>query len=122
MRSDANAPKRAHCAAKSVTKIGIDGVRAGDSPQPEVRLEGGDRLVLINGLADGAATGITRNVQRIDVNGNVIWTIHSDFDSEGHPFTQLHFDGGRLTAYRWDGGTYAVDLETGFATPLQLER
>ncbi len=90
--------------------------------QVPLRLDCGDRIVLVDRLADCVGTGRARNVQRIDSAGNVVWTIHSRFDSEGQPFTRLHLESGRLTAYRWDGGTYAVELDTGFATPLQLER
>lgn len=85
-------------------------------------LPNGDRIVLIDRLSDARTVDRARNVHRIDGSGQIVWTIATRFDSEGNPFTQPHFDAGRLTAYRWDGGTYTVDLETGIAEPQQLDR
>lgn len=88
----------------------------------QVRLPNGDRIVLIDRLSDARTVDRARNVHRIDGSGQIVWTISTRFDSEGNPFTQLHFAAGRLTAYRWDGGTYTVDMETGIAEPQQLDR
>lgn len=85
-------------------------------------LPNGDRIVLIDRLSDARNVDRARNVHRIDGSGQIVWTISTRFDSEGNPFTQLHFAAGRLTAYRWDGGTYTVDLESGIAEPQQLDR
>lgn len=63
-----------------------------------------------------------RNVLRIGSDGCVKWRVRTNFDAEGSPFTKLNLENGRLTAYRWDGGTYGIDLETGEGVPLQLER
>lgn len=64
---------------------------------------------------------IARNIYLLDEHGETVWQVSSDFDSEGNPFTNmiLHRDGS-ITAYRWDGGNYTVNAETGFATPATL--
>lgn len=64
---------------------------------------------------------LARHVYKLNADGQVEWQVHSEFDAAGNPFTQLHYLNG-VTAYRWDGGSYSVDLETGAATPLLLER
>ncbi len=87
-----------------------------------INLDDGHVIVLVDRLSHSMSNNRAQNVFRIDKTGTVVWTSHSRFDSEGQPFTRLHLESGRLTAYRWDGGTYAVELDTGFATPLQLER
>ena len=63
-----------------------------------------------------------QNVLRIEPDGRVRWRVHTKFDAEGSPFTRLHLEDGMLTAYRWDGGTYGIDLDTGEGVPLVLER
>ncbi|WP_221174471.1 hypothetical protein [Pseudomonas fluorescens] len=61
-----------------------------------------------------------RNIFLIDREGNVVWQVTSDFDSNGGPFTNIICVGGRLQGYRWDGGMYEVDLATGRAEPSLL--
>jgi hypothetical protein len=64
---------------------------------------------------------MARNVSKSDAAGHVEWQVRSQFDAEGNPYTRLHYANG-VTAYRWDGGSYSIDLDTGSATPLVLER
>lgn len=90
----------------------------------QVELPDGDQIILFDRLGKGdqfSALERARNVYRIDLQGRVKWKIHSQFDADGDPFTKLRLENG-LTAYRWDGATYAVDLDTGAAIPLVLER
>lgn len=90
-----------------------------------LELPSGEVVVLLDRLGKGdrySKEDQARNVFRIDGFGGVLWQIRSAFDSEGSPFTRLHMDQGKLTAYRWDGGSYAVAIDTGVATPLVLER
>jgi hypothetical protein len=61
-----------------------------------------------------------RNVFLIDDAGSVVWQVSSNFDSDGDPFTNIFMEGGQLKAYRWDGGSYSVDAQTGRAVPDQL--
>lgn len=90
----------------------------------EIELPNGDKVVLLGRLGTGdeySKKETARNVFLVDAVGNVKWQIYSDFDEEGDPYTQLLLKNG-LSAYRWDGGRYSVDLDTGAATPLLLER
>lgn len=85
-------------------------------------LANGDRLILLDRLGNYPVEERARNIYLLDKDGNVLWRIHSRFDDEGHPFTRLHDEHGVITAYRWDGGMYGIDLTTGAATPLHLVR
>ena len=90
----------------------------------QIELPGGDRVVLFDRLGKSdqfSKVETARNVFRVDPNGRVKWQIRSQFDADGDPFTQLRLENG-LSAYRWDGATYSVDLDSGDATPLILER
>lgn len=90
-----------------------------------VDLPDGGAVVLLDRLGKSGRYNkeeLARNILRINIDGNIQWTVRSQFDVEGNPFTRLHFHEGSLTAYRWDGGSYGIDVETGVATPLVLER
>jgi hypothetical protein len=90
----------------------------------QIELPDGDRVVLFDRLGKGdqfSKEETARNVFRVDPQGRVKWQIRSQFDADGDPFTQLRLENG-LSAYRWDGATYGVDLDTGDAIPLLLER
>ncbi|KAA3667048.1 hypothetical protein FEV48_13405 [Pectobacterium carotovorum subsp. carotovorum] len=87
-------------------------------------LPSGKKLVLLDRLGMEnlyKRVEIARNIYFLDEQGETVWQVSSDFDSEGNPFTNmtLHRDGS-ITAYRWDGGNYILNAETGFATPLTL--
>ena len=89
-----------------------------------IDLPDGSAIVLLDRLGKGdqySKEELARNVFKIDSHGHVEWRVHSQFDTEGNPFTRLHYADG-VTAYRWDGGSYSIDLDTGEATPLALER
>jgi hypothetical protein len=86
-------------------------------------LSGGCTIILLEGLGSKiTAPDRSRNVISIDVGGNINWRIRSDFDLEGNPFTRIYLEEGQLMAYRWDGGAYSIDVITGFATPMRLDR
>lgn len=56
-----------------------------------------------------------------DASAQVIWQVYSEYDSEGNPFTNISVDDlGNITAYRWDGGLYFINGNTGFAKPQKL--
>lgn len=98
--------------------INLEGVKA------QIELPDGERIIMLDRLGKAnqySKEEISRNVFRLDKNGEVKWQIHSEFDSKGVPFTAIEIENG-LSAYRWDGGTYGVDMDTGAATPLLLER
>jgi hypothetical protein len=95
-----------------------------DDVASDVELPDCDRVILFDRLGKGdqfSKVEKARNVYRVDSLGRVKWQIRSQFDADGDPFTQLRLENG-LTAYRWDGATYGVDLDTGEAVPLVLER
>ncbi len=89
-----------------------------------VALPSGGRLIVLDTLGrnDIPATDRARNLVMLDDEGTVVWTVSSEFDGSGDPFTGVAVEGTAIEAYRWDGGTYAVDAETGEATPLRLDR
>lgn len=90
----------------------------------KIDLHDGRAIVLLNRLGKGdrySKEEIARNVLRIDSAGHVELQVNSQLDDEGNPFTRIFLENG-LSAYRWDGGSYSIDLETGAATPLVLER
>jgi hypothetical protein len=73
------------------------------------------KVVLIDRLGQEGLYGpseCARNIFLIDDGDNVIWQVRSDFD----------FTDGRLQGYRWDGGMYDIDLNTGKAEPGLLLR
>jgi hypothetical protein len=92
----------------------------------EIQLANDNRLILINKLGRGPVESdydISRNVMLLDLNGKMIWRIHSLIDYAGVPFTGIRFrHDGALIAYRWNGGEYFVDLLSGFATPYRLAK
>lgn len=71
---------------------------------------------------DIPAVDRARNLVLLDRDGSVVWTVRSDFDQSGDPFTNVTLEGTAITAYRWDGGTYTIDADTGEATPRLLSR
>lgn len=85
----------------------------------------GGHIVLIDRLGMEEKFGqleCARNIYFIDKNGEIMWQVTSDFDSDGGPFTNVIDDLGELKAYRWDGGMYKIDLNTGFAMPTSLTK
>lgn len=88
-------------------------------------LPSGDAIIVLDRLGKSgqySREDMARNVLLITADARIVWRVRSQFDSEGNPFTRLHREGGKLTAYRWDGGSYEIDIDTGFATPSVLER
>lgn len=91
----------------------------------KIILPNGEIVVLIDRLGKGdrySKEDLSRNVFMINAEDQVLWQVHSNFDKYGEPFTRLHLGNGVLTAYRWDGGSYVIDIASGAATPLILER
>ena len=62
-----------------------------------------------------------KNVYRVKLDGTVVWQVHSSFDSKGDPFTNIEIDEfNEILGFRWNGGQYHIDLETGYAQPRTL--
>lgn len=88
-------------------------------------LKGGDGIYLYDTLGRTdllSALERATNMCRVSAAGVRLWRVHSDFDADSGPFTQMKFEKERLIAYRWDGGEYAVNMDNGEATPLALTR
>lgn len=87
-------------------------------------LPSGYCIVLLDTLAkkDLGSLECARNIFLMDSNGRTIWQIQSDFDNDGGPFTNVIYENGELRAYRWDGGMYKIDMQSGRASPEILAR
>ncbi|MFP0197884.1 MULTISPECIES: hypothetical protein [Pseudomonas] len=59
----------------------------------------------------------SRNIYLIDEAGRRVWQVFSDFDAHAGPFTNIILNERGLKGYRWDGGMYEIDIETGRAVP-----
>ena len=74
----------------------------------EIRLDNGDRIVLLDMLAADkslSSASVERNIYRITDGGKIIWQV-SVYEPvyERSPFTGIIFeDDGLLHAYHWDG-------------------
>lgn len=100
-----------------------------NSPLDEIKMNfvlgDGSSLVLLERLAKWEQYGkqeCARNIYLLDSCGKVVWQVFSDFDDEGAPFTHISVGADGVSAYRWDGGTYAIDLLSGFASPGVFSR
>lgn len=91
----------------------------------QLQLPNGTFIVLVDTLGKPSKVLPVANAQNIfciEKTGKVIWQVFSDFDSDGGPFTNIFESGGEIFAYRWDGGTYAIDLTMGRAIPRALQK
>src|SRR4051794_3720275 len=89
----------------------------------KIDLQNGSSVVLLDRLSKETTYGhmeCARNIFLIDIVGKVIWQIESDFDADGGPFTNIIADDMGIRGYRWDGGTYRIELNNGHATPDAL--
>lgn len=89
----------------------------------KINLEDGLSLVLLDRLAKESTYGTlqcARNVFLVLSDTKIVWQISTDFDSDGGSFTNILLQSDTAKAFRWDGGIYDIDLETGRAIPTQL--
>lgn len=90
-----------------------------------IELPDNRKLVLIDRLGmmqKYGAENCARNVYLVDSRGLQLWQISSNFDSFGDPFTSINLLDSKVTAYRWDGASYTVNLENGFSIPSTLTK
>lgn len=90
-----------------------------------IALSDGRIVLLLDRLAKEKLYGrleCARNIYLVDRNGMRIWQVESAFDENGGPFTNIIVSGAEIHAYRWDGGIYVIDTNTGKAVPSQLTR
>jgi len=93
----------------------------------ELRLENGDRIILLDMLAADKslpAAEVEQNIYRISAGGHIIWQVAAGkpvYDRT--PFTGIGFGEDRsLHAFRWDGTEYIVDAKNGETRPLRLAK
>lgn len=95
-----------------------------EKPMCELEIKGGNKIVVYDRLAKESIYGTeqcARNIYLLAKDSKVLWQVHSNFDAEGNPFTNIMInENGDILAYRWDGGSYLIDEKTGFATPHQF--
>jgi hypothetical protein len=92
-----------------------------------IELGDGSAIVLLDMLGapkTAPQADVEQNIYRIDRQGNIMWRIAAGAPVYPRdPFTGVGFDEKkRLMAYRFDGGQYQIDVETGVARPVQLAR
>jgi hypothetical protein len=86
----------------------------------KIDLGDGSSVVLLDTLGKQDLYGrleCARNVFLIDAGGKVVWQIRTNFDAESGPFTNIFPDGSEIKGYRWDGGTYVININDGEAMP-----
>lgn len=91
-----------------------------------VDLPDGGRIVLLDRLGKRdkfSSAERARNLFRLNKSGGVVWQVKSDYDNDtSGPFTAIKYKDGKLTAIRWAGLLYSIDLETGFGTVIAETR
>lgn len=91
-----------------------------------IELEDGSKLLLLERLAKEDEYGeeeCARNIYRVRADGSIMWQVKSKFDNAASgPFTSMKYESGTLTAYRWEGGNYEIDIATGEATLIPGQR
>ncbi len=91
----------------------------------KIELSGGVTLVLQDRLAKEDIYGqleCARNIFLVDATSKIVWQIQTEFDSDGGSFTNIFADVGGVKGYRWDGGVYEIDLKSGKAIPILLQK
>lgn len=86
-------------------------------------LQHGFSLVLLDRLAKEDVYGsleCARNIFLVDSSAKIVWQIRTDFDANGGAFTNIFADEDGVKGYRWDGGTYEINLESGRGVPAVL--
>jgi len=80
-------------------------------------------LVMLDRLAKESIFGkieCARNIFLVDATTKIVWQVHTDFDANAGPFTNVFLEGNVVKAYRWDGGMYEIDLKNGKGVPVLL--
>lgn len=96
-----------------------------DEISKRINLSNGVSIIMVDRLGkekNFSSLECAKNIFAIDQEFNVIWQIYTDFDSSSGPFTNIFLDGDILKGYRWDGGIYNIDLNSGIGTPASLAR
>ena len=91
--------------------------------EKKLDLHNGLSLVLLDRLAKEDIYGLlecARNVFLVDRFAKIVWQIQTDFDTNGGSFTNIFADEDGFKGYRWDGGTYEINLENGRGVPAVM--
>jgi hypothetical protein len=91
----------------------------------KINLPGGFSLVLLDRLAKESIYGqleCARNIFLVDAASEIVWQIQTDFDADSGSFTNIFLDENGFKGYRWDGGIYEINLQSGKAAPALLIR
>lgn len=86
-------------------------------------LQHGFNVVLLDRLAKENIYGsleCARNIFLVDRSKKIVWQIQTDFDANGGSFTNIFADEDGVKGYRWDGGTYEINLESGKGVPVAM--
>lgn len=92
-----------------------------------IDLDDGTSLVLLDMLdapPEVPQADVENNLYRVDPKGGNIWQVSgAGAVYPRSPFSGMALDdNGNLVAYKWDGGQFRINMETGFAEPVQLAR
>lgn len=92
-----------------------------------IQLDDGTSVVLLDMLAVSSEVpqqDVENNIRRVTPDGHVIWQVSgTEPVYPRSPFTGMLLDENRnLIAYRWDGGQFKIDVDTGIAEPVNLAR
>lgn len=84
----------------------------------EIALAGGRRIVLLEAPTDGSwpQSECQSNIYCLDASGQVVWQVKapaSKFDTDS--FVSIDLKGEKLTASRFFGTEFEIDLTTGVA-------
>ncbi|OCG24707.1 hypothetical protein A9G11_03375 [Gilliamella sp. wkB108] len=85
-----------------------------------IKIDNNCQLVLIDGfnrIFNKDPLKASRNIFFINNIGQVIWRVFSKNDRFGDSFMNIYKIQDEYKAYRWDGGQYGLNIQTGEATP-----
>jgi hypothetical protein len=93
----------------------------------QIRLDDGSLIVLLDMLAvspEVPQQDVENNIQRVTKDGQVIWCVSGAPPVYSRsPFTGMALNSDHdLIAYRWDGGQFKINIDTGVAEPVNLAR
>lgn len=93
--------------------------------QKKIDLSEDYSLVLVDRLAKESVYGhveCARNIFLVDATAKIVWQVHTDFDADGGPFTNIFSDENGIKGYRWDGGVYEINLKNGKGVPALMTK
>jgi len=88
-----------------------------DSIDETISLDSGKKIIRLDYSGEDSLSKEEHNfnVFCIDDDNNVIWRIESDSPEKRDSFVSIDLEGDKLTADRFFGGEYKVEVSTGIA-------